>query len=207
MDHKSLTYTLEHRLKKPYKTSSNGSIFNSLVLAIGLLGLCAPNQSEASQRAIISANKYKVHTVSQCSKKTPTKELLACVLYKESIGDKDRYGMNAVVGPAFVLINRSKQSGETLKEVIFKEGAVSSLRHKTNKIVVRNKIDEEAWKTSLVMAKQLLKVSKYPEGVYAWVDPTRGANYYYHKSIKPDWSKGMKLTARLGSHVYRYGEY
>ena len=206
MNHKSLTYTLEHRLRLNRKRS-NSPIINSLVLLIGLLGLCAPNQSEASQRAIISANKYKAHTVSQCSKKTPTKELLACVLYKESIGDKDRYGMNAVIGPAFVLINRSKQSGETLKEVIFKEGAVSSLRHKTNKIVVRNKIDEEAWKTSLVMAKQLLKVSKYPEGVYSWIDPTRGATYYYHKSIRPVWSKEMKLTARLGSHVYRYGEY
>ena len=127
--------------------------------------------------------------------------------YKESIGDKDRYGMNAVIGPAFVLINRSKQSGETLKEVIFKDGAISSMNHRVNKIVVRNPIDEAAWKTSLSMAKQLLKVSKYPEGVYSWVDPTRGATYYYHKSIRPAWSKEMKLTARLGSHVYRYGDY
>lgn len=206
MNHKSLTYILEHRLRLNRKPSK-GSIFNSLVLAIGLLGLCAPNQSEASTRAKTHTNKYKEHVVSQCSNQTPTKELLACVLYKESIGDKDRYGMKAVIGPVFVLINRSKQSGETLKEVIFKDGAISSMNHRVNKIVVRNPIDEAAWKTSLSMAKQLLKVSKYPEGVYSWIDPTRGATYYYHKSIRPVWSKEMKLTARLGSHIYRYGEY
>ena len=89
MNHKSLTYTLEHRLRLSRKLSNN-SIFNSLILVIGLLGLCAPNQSEAATRAKTQTNKYKEHVVSQCSKKTPTKELLACVLYKESIGDKDR---------------------------------------------------------------------------------------------------------------------
>lgn len=33
-------------------------------------------------------------------------------------------------------------------------------------------------------------------------DPTKGANHYHAKSIKPNWANGVEPTARLHNHVF-----
>ena len=86
MNHKSLTYTLEHRLrllKEAFiKTPLKRAIINSIALGIGLYSLCSPNQSYASGEGFNrDKNTFKPYVASVCEKWSKTKTLVACTLY------------------------------------------------------------------------------------------------------------------------------
>ena len=201
MNHKSLTYTLEHRLRLNRKLS-NGSIFKSLVLAIGLLGLCAPNQSEASQRASVPTNKTQFKTIvaSPCEKWVSKKELLTCALYHESRSEFIKTKFRAPLAIGFVILNRSYYRNRTIKQVITRESQFSWYNSKqTRKVVLENKIDLDSWRAAKKIADVVLKIETFPRGVQEYLDPTKGADHFYHQSIDaPSWSKKMDLKANIG---------
>lgn len=194
MNHKSLTYTLEHRLRLNRKRS-NSPIINSLVLLIGLLGLCAPNQSEAATRA------FRPYITSVCNRSVSESTLLACNIYHESRGEFYKTKFKAGVSVGLVTLNRARATNKTIKQVILEPNQFSwTLGDK--RIKIRNQYDKQSWLESKKIAKLVLQLKNAPEGVYSYADITNGALYYHEKHSKPKWRKDMTKTAKIGSHVF-----
>lgn len=95
--------------------------------------------------------------------------------------------------------------------------------------VIRNRMNDKRWPdTAYAVCTQpkqfscynaddlnatLLPSQKIAAGWRAWneclqivdnpgADPTNGANHYHTKAIRPNWHNALKVTARIGAHIF-----
>lgn len=118
--------------------------------------------------------------------------LVARTIYFESRSDGPR-GMLAV---AFVIRNRLHAGtfGASVRDVI----------HSPAQFTVWNRggaarrgtvpANDPHYRMALTAARLAL--------MGAVKDPSRGALHYHERSIRPAWSRGMRVVARVGSHVF-----
>jgi N-acetylmuramoyl-L-alanine amidase len=118
--------------------------------------------------------------------------LVARTVYFEARSDGAR-GMLAV---AFVIRNRLRAGsfGDTVAEVV-RSPAQFSVWNRGG-AARRGKVpaDDPHWRQALQAARLAM--------AGAVKDPSRGATFYHEKSIGPAWSRSMRVTARVGSHVF-----
>jgi N-acetylmuramoyl-L-alanine amidase len=118
--------------------------------------------------------------------------LVARTAYFEARGDGSR-GMLAV---AFVIRNRLKAGtfGDTIEEIVHRPAQFSvwlpggAARHGPVPA------DDPHWRLALQAARLALSG--------AVRDPTNKATYFHERSIRPDWSRGMRRVAAVGRHVF-----
>ena len=123
-----------------------------------------------------------------------SKEPLACNVYFEARGEKER-GQYAV---AFVSMNRLKNGnyGNTMREVVFKKGQFSWTK-KPGKIA-----NKEAWAKARKVAADVTKWSKEPV-LYRKKDITKGALYFHGLGVYlPKVFPPKRLVARIGNHLF-----
>jgi N-acetylmuramoyl-L-alanine amidase len=118
--------------------------------------------------------------------------LIARTIFFEARSDGAR-GMLAV---AFVIRNRLRAGtfGDTVAEVV-RSPAQFSVWNRGG-AARRGKVpaDDPQWRQALQAARLAM--------AGAVKDPSRGATFYHEKSIRPAWSRSMRVTARVGSHVF-----
>lgn len=157
----------------------------------------------ASSTAHAEAHK-QVHfpmTASTCGKHIPTQELMACNIYHETAGEMDKTALKGSLAVSFTILNRSIESGDSIREVINAPKQFSWTSGK-RKIVLHNDIDLKAWRLSKEISKRMLQMQSAPEGVRSWADITKGSTFYHEKSVHPVWRHGLIKTAQIGSHVF-----
>lgn len=122
-----------------------------------------------------------------------SKEPLACNIYFEARGEKER-GQYAV---AFVSMNRLKSGkhGGSMKSVVFQSGQFSWTRSPGR---ITNK---RAWAKARKIAADVTKWSKDP--IYRKKDITKGARYFHAKGVYlPKIFPPKRLVARIGNHLF-----
>ena len=227
MNHKSLTYTLEHRLRllkenlvnlhhrvsellvhpsTVLKTPLKRAIINSIALGIGLYSLCSPNQSYASGEGFNrDKNTFKPYVASVCEKWSKTKTLVACTLYHESRSEfKDtQYKVPLAIG--FVILNRGYYQDKTIKQVITQPSQFSWYNTKaTRPVKIDNKIDEENWKEAKQLADVVMKISTFPRGVQEYLDPTKGADHFWTKGVDKKQTQMYALLYKMSLGSFKF---
>lgn len=216
MNHKSLTYTLEHRLRllkenlaqspTVLKTPLKRAIINSIALGIGLYSLCSPNQSYASGEGFNrDKNTFKPYVASVCEKWSKTKTLVACTLYHESRSEfkNTKYKVPLAIG--FVILNRGYYQDKTIKQVITQPSQFSWYNTKvTRPIKIDNKIDEENWKEAKQLADVVMKISTFPRGVQEYLDPTKGADHFWTQGVDKKQNAKFSLNHKISLGSFRF---
>lgn len=105
-------------------------------------------------------------------------------------------GMRAVMA---VVRNRAQQrpaqfASEVLRPRQFSAFNALTAGQETSWQAVRRAQRDQSWQ----LAAQLVEEACAP----GWVDPTGGATHYTRASERPYWARGMRITARIGDHVF-----
>lgn len=119
---------------------------------------------------------------------------LALNIYHEARGEPQA-GQVAV---AQVTMNRAQGKEKNVCKVVFAPNQFSWTTGATHKGKVKtayipNK-DDKGWQQAKTVAKLV--------SIQFFNDPTRGANHYHAKSVKPDWSRSMAKVAVIGQHIF-----
>lgn len=116
--------------------------------------------------------------------------LMAVTIYCEARSD-GVHGMRAV---AHVIRNRMRAQGGTVADVVL---APYQFTVWNKGGPARGKVpraDDPTFKEALEVARMVLAGESR--------DTTHGATFYFERSIKPSWRKGMVTTAVIGRHIY-----
>lgn len=120
------------------------------------------------------------------------RSLIARTAYFEARSD-GAAGMQAV---AFVVVNRLNDGsfGDSAAAVVHQPAQFSVWNR--GGAARRGKIprDDPHYRLALRAASRAL--------AGAIDDPSRGALYFHGRRIKPAWARGMRVTARIGHHVF-----
>ena len=102
--------------------------------------------------------------------------------------DDDAYGQYAV---ASVIVNRSRQRGQTLEEVCLARKQFSCWNDpKWAKTWLDNNYTiKTRWRASKALKRAIL-------------EPIKGVNHYHTVSVKPCWAKGKTPSYRIGEHLF-----
>lgn len=113
---------------------------------------------------------------------------LAENLYHEARGEEEA-GMLAVNA---VVLNRAFRDNVDICDVVFEEFQFSWTLDENLTL----DLSSDAWKQSLAMAEFSLNY-------HFEYDYSNRAYYYYNPNVvTPDWSESMRVTARIGNHVF-----
>lgn len=119
---------------------------------------------------------------------------LALNIYHEARGEPQA-GQVAV---AQVTMNRAQGKEKNVCKVVFAPNQFSWTTGATHKGKVKTAYiphkDDKGWQQAKAVAKLV--------SIQFFNDPTRGANHYHAKSVKPDWSRSMAKVAVIGQHIF-----
>lgn len=121
---------------------------------------------------------------------------LALNVYHESRGEPQ----SGQVAVAKVTMNRAQGKEKNVCKAVFAPHQFSWTTGATHKGKVKDAFiprkDDKAWQQAKAVAKLV--------AIDFFADPTRGANHYHAKSVKPDWSrsKSMVKVAVIGQHIF-----
>jgi len=105
---------------------------------------------------------------------------VASVVYAEARGETD-YGMRGVV---HVILNRAKKEQQPACQVVKRRGQFAKGLYRP---------DDPNWQLAKTLVKNPGK------------DFTGGATYFHNRSVKPYWTKYVKVTYRYGGHTFYSG--
>lgn len=91
---------------------------------------------------------------------------------------------------AHVTMNRA-QTKDQVCETVRAPGQFSWVRDRS-----KAKVDKtsDAWKNSYIVAKNALSGNSR--------DPTAGSTHFHASYVRPDWSRKLTLTAKIGKHLF-----
>lgn len=120
--------------------------------------------------------------------------LVACLVLEAACQGES--GMRAVMA---VVHNRAGGRRDRFAAVVLRPGQFSALNRLTAgretswRMVLRARRDSQ-WALAEWIVDEACSAR--------WTDPTRGATHYTRSSERPVWARGMRVTARIGDHVF-----
>ena len=127
--------------------------------------------------------------------------ILAKTIYGEARGEYHRVdaGLMGLIAVGNVVMNRVQKGGwfgRTITEVCQKPYQFSCwLRNDPNAAMIAKVTeDDQLYRICLMVSENVM------EGL--WPDLVKGADHYHAVGIKPAWSVGSQVVARIGNHVF-----
>lgn len=121
---------------------------------------------------------------------------MATNIYMEASGEP--YSGKRAVG--HVVVNRvdhknDKLYGNDICSVVYKPYQFS-WTNDNSKVTIRNKIDKQAWRDSVLASLQVMYLP-------VEVDNTNGSTMYYaHKKVTPFWRDSFKVSTVINNHTF-----
>lgn len=107
----------------------------------------------------------------------------ALAVYHEARGES----LKSQEAVAHVVNNRAKQQNKSTCAIVKAKGQFPWHGKKG-----KPQAKDAAWRKAQQVAKHAARQR----------DPTQGATHFHHVKVKPDWSRKMQRTGKIGSHTY-----
>jgi spore germination cell wall hydrolase CwlJ-like protein len=127
-------------------------------------------------------------------------EIMAKTMYGEARGEyaNKNGGLKALIAIGNVIMNRSKESGDSTSTVCLKAKQFScwNYRDPNRKIIENITLKDKLYELCFVTATKIVS-----EEI---LDITNGANHYYSKFLKPPpyWTKNRIPVTQIGNHIF-----
>lgn len=122
-------------------------------------------------------------------KKVNEKEMVSCIIVAEA-GGEGKIGMIAVYE---VILTRAKQKNISQYKVVTEKAAFSCFnRYRNNPQAFINK-----WKKH-----KLYNVAVQIVTTHTTTNITKNSNFFHERTVKPEWSRGIKPTIVIGKHLF-----